>query len=252
MLETLSLLVHAPSKTGKTTLAATCPPPMLMLDADAGGSKFIQARRTVWDPMAEAPPDCDGSWDMCVVNVMDWATVLQAYAWLNTGQHCFRSVVVDSITEIQRKCKANLIGTEQMKIADWGSLLTQMDSVIRGYRDLTLHPVNPVQVVMFVAETRQNKAGKYVPTMQGQIADSLPYWVDICGYLYPQPTADANGQPTGIMRRLLISPNDQFEAGERVQGRLGMVVDEPNVSSMLLAVFPSLQAPAAAAASNQQ
>lgn len=212
-----------------------------MLDADAGGSKFIAARKTYWDPLVGPPPVCDGTWDMCVVQVINWQTVLSAYAWLAAGQCCFTSVVIDSITEIQRKCKDNLVGTEQMKIADWGTLLTQMDRVIRDYRDLTLIPQTNVRVAVFIAETRMNKAGKYVPTMQGQIADSLAYRVDICGYLYVERTVDANGQPNGgLMRRLLITPNDMFEAGERVQGRLGTVVDDPRIDAMMPIIYPEL------------
>lgn len=244
MHETLSLLVHAASKVGKTSMAGTCPAPILLIDADAGGSKFLPLRKRPWDPTAEYPPAPDGTWDMCVVTVRSWQTVLSAYAWLNAGQHQFRSVVLDSITEVQRKCKDNLTGTESMRIQDWGALLTQMDAVICGFRDLTLHQTNPVQVVMLIAETRPHKTtGKFVPTMQGQISDSLPYRVDICGYLFAEPTVDANGQMTGSTRRLLIVPNDRFEAGERVQGRLGSVVDAPpgqlvpNVTDMLSRVY---------------
>lgn len=241
MIETLSVLVHGYSKVGKTTLAATAPPPILALDAE-GGWKFLPMRMIQWDPIQGPPPVWDGTWDVCHVSIRSWDTVGYAYQWLDMGQHNFKSIVIDSITEIQRRLKTNLVGTEAMKMQDWGVLLAKMDGVIRGFRDLTLHPINPVQVAVFVAETRENNKGKMVPKMEGQIATSLPYWTDLVGWLFVQDVADANGQLTGDKaRRLLIGPNDNYEAGERVQGRLPMYVDYPNIWRMLLDVYPSLQ-----------
>lgn len=244
MLETLSILIHGDSKVGKTTLAATSPVPILALDAE-GGWKFLQVRRVDWDPALTPPPAYDGTWDVCHVTIRSWQTILQVYQWLASGQHTFRSLVLDSITEMQRRLMTNLVGSEQMKRDDWGKLLREMDKVIRDMRDLTSHPTNPLQVVVFVSESRANKEGtKKVPTMQGQIVDSLPYWVDICGYLSVENVVDANGQFTGQQaRRLLTRKNENFEAGERVQGRLPMYVDYPNITQMLIDVYPSLQQP---------
>jgi hypothetical protein len=88
MLETLSILIHADSKVGKTTLAATAPPPLLILDAE-GGSKFLPIRKHVWDPKAGGPPAHDGTWDACVVIVRDFETIRMVYQWLQSGQHQF-------------------------------------------------------------------------------------------------------------------------------------------------------------------
>lgn len=235
--EVLSFLVHASSKVGKTTLAGTCPKPLLLLDAE-GGSKFLPYSRITWDPM-QPPPAYDGTWEICVVHVHHFETLALVYQWLITGQHQFQSVCIDSITEVQRRCKENLVGTEQMKIQDWGTLLTKMEHLIRSYRDLTLHPQHPIQVAMFIAETRMVE-GKWRPYMQGALATSLPYLVDVLGYLFVvdvpnelDPTAAPIKQ-----RQLLVSPDPTFEAGERVQGRLGTVVAEPNVATMVEMVYP--------------
>lgn len=249
MIESLSILIHAHSKVGKTTLAATSPPPVLILDAE-GGSKFLRRAEaltamygrpinmTQWDPATGGPPLYDGTWDVCVVTINAWQTVTQVYQWLLQANHHFRSLVVDSITEIQRRCKQNLTGQEQMKIQDWGALLMQMDAVIRGLRDLTLHPTHPLAVVVFIAETRQAaNGGKWRPYMQGQIEVALPYWMDVVGYLYIDQTPDANGQMTGTVRRLLVTQHPLYEAGERVQGALGQWVDNPNISQMYNTIF---------------
>lgn len=244
MIETLSILIHGATKVGKSTLAATSPVPILVLDAE-GGWKFMPLRRVDWDPNYP-PPAYDGTWDVCHVTVRSWDTVLKAFQWLQSGQHQFRSLVLDSITEMQRRLMTNLVGTEALQMRDWGKLLTQMDAAIRGMRDLTMHPTNPLQVVVFIAESRDNKNGtKIVPTMQGQISNSLSYWMDIVGYLLVEDVVDANNQFTGQQaRRLWTRPNPMYEAGERVQGRLPAIVDYPNITQMLVDVYPSLQQPA--------
>lgn len=225
----ISMLIHGLSKRGKSSLASTAPKPVLVLDAE-GSWRFIPGRIRYWDPMAETPPMWDGTWDICVVHITEWSQVAMVYGYLTQWvQLPFVSVVIDSITEIQRRCKANLKGTEAMKIQDWGVLLSVMDATIRGFRDLCLMPQLNVRCVVFVSETMESQQGRLVPAMQGQIARSLPYWVDICGYLYVDWDRDANGQATREVRRFWITPHAQYEAGERVQGRLGafLTVEKP-------------------------
>ena len=249
----LSVLVHSHSKTGKSTLGATAPLPIVIFDAEGGtkflpGSEFLASvygrpfQIVYWDP-AQPPPVYDGTWDAAVVTINKWDDMVRAAQWLASGQHHFTSIVVDSITEIQRRLKKNMVGTEQMKMQDWGQLLTVMDDVIRGLRDLTIDPFNPIRVAVFIAETRQNQQGKYVPYMQGQIATSLPYWMDCVGWLFVEMAADAQGQPTVPVRKLLVAQHPQYEAGERVQGLVGPVIDDPRIYAIVDAVYPHYQPP---------
>lgn len=224
---------------------------MCVLDAE-GGWRFISEagfktgkplRKTMWNPAQGPPPRYDGTWDVAIVSVNNWTTLTQAYTWLVQAPHDFRSLTFDSITEAQRRLKKNLVGTEQMKIQHWGQLLVQMDDLIRGMRDLVLMPNTTLQVVTFIAETAK-RDDKWRPTMQGQIRDSLPYFMDVVGYLYrdPVPVLNGNGQPTGEVNKImkmLISQDlvPSIEAGERVQGLLGDVITEPNISKMLTDIF---------------
>jgi hypothetical protein len=224
---------------------------MCVLDAE-GGWRFIteagyQSKKPIikkmWDPRQGPPPRYDGTWNVVVVTVNDWATLTTAYGWLLSAPHDFRSLTFDSITEAQRRLKKSLVGTEQMKIQHWGQLLVQMDDLIRGMRDLVLMPNTPLQVVTFIAETAM-KNNKWRPHMQGQIGDALPYFMDIVGYYYREVTQpqDANGQPTGEAvknLKLLISQDvaPNIEAGERVQGKLGDIIINPNITQMLIDIF---------------
>jgi hypothetical protein len=243
--EVLSMLLHADSKEGKSTLTSTAPLPILVLDAE-GSWKFIDEvgfksgiplRKLDWDPTCEPVPRHDGMWDVIRVSVSSWQTMIAVYQALTQQEHDFRSIVLDSITEVQRRCKQNIKGTAQMQIQQWGMLLDQMDGLIRGFRDLA-HLDNPIRCVVFVAETKFEE-GKWRPFMQGQIRYTMPYWVDICGYLYTELTP--SGEEMLKTKKLLIGAgvNPAYIAGERVQGRLPDTVTDPNISAMLAAVYPS-------------
>lgn len=237
MNRSLSVLVHSDTKVGKSTFGATAPRPMLLIDAEAA-HRFIPGTKVFWDPMTEAPPE-PGDWDICVVIVREYTHMVRSFEWLVSGKHQFKSVVIDSITEIQTKCKDTLTSSGRMTIQLWGDLLTHMERLVRGFRDLTEHPTNPLEAVVLTAMTTQ-RDGKWRPYVQGQLMTKMPYFLDVIGYLYIQdvPNEDPT-QPPAKVRKMLVVPHPQFEAGERVQGRLGDVIDNPSVTGMLEAVFGS-------------
>ncbi len=243
--QVLSMLIHADSKEGKSTLTSTAPTPHLVLDAE-GSWKFIDERgfksglplrKKNWNPLNEPMPRFDDTWDVIRVHVDSWLTLQQTYVHLTQSEHDFVSLTLDSVTEAQRRCKANIRGNGPMQIQQWGQLLDQMDGLIRGFRDLMFLP-NTLRVVTFIAETVM-KEGKWRPFMQGQIRDTMPYWVDICGYLFTELQPD--GEQTRKVKKLLVGAgvNPAYIAGERVQGRLPDIIDNPNIQSMMDAVYPN-------------
>ena len=233
----ISIIVHADTKVGKSTFANTAPAPRLILDAEAA-YRFLPGKKVFWDPMRDAPPEYDGSWETCVAIVREYSVMVRAYEWLNSGQHPFVSVVVDSISEIQKRCKDQMRSLdEQMDMRKWGALLDHMEWLVRGLRDLTEHPTKPIQAIILTAMT-SNREGKWRPYVQGQLSVTMPYFLDVIGYLYKQDVASEDpSQPAKRVRRLLTANHPQFEAGERVQGRLPDVLDNPTVPMILDMVF---------------
>lgn len=210
-----------------------------MLDVE-GGHRFLPINVKYWDPLREAPPLADGTWDTCVVVVRNYDDVLKAYETLRTGQHQFKSLIIDSISELQVKLMDKLAGTEQMKMQQWGEILRHMGGFLRDIRDLTSHPTAPLEAIILTAMAKQDKDGRYHPYLQGQLAVQMPYFYDLLGALvvethpHPDPT-----QPPYSVRRLYLGDNPQFEAKERVQGRLGTIVEQEdlNIEKMLDKVY---------------
>lgn len=242
----LSILIHADTKVGKSTFANTAPAPRLLIDSEAA-HRFLPGRKVYWDPTRDAPPVYDGTWDTCVVVVRDYSAMTSAMAWLDSGQHTFESVVVDSISEIQKKMKDQITGgSGEMDQRKWGEILTHMEALIRRMRDLTEHPTRPLTAIVLTAMTEQ-RDGKWRPYVQGQLRTTLPYFIDIVGYAFVQelPPPDPSQPSPGKIRRMLTQPHPLYEAGERVQGRIPEYVDGElfNVEQILNAVFGSVENP---------
>jgi hypothetical protein len=197
------------------------------------GARFLQSKKIAWNPMMESPPEYDGTWETCVVVCRDYQTFLKTYEWLNSGQHPFRSVSIDSVTELQVRVKDTLTPTGRMERDLWGELLIHMERTIRQFRDLTEHPIRPLEALVLTSMTIL-RDGKWRPYVQGALATKMPYFLDVIGYLYVDhiPAEDPTQPPTPI-RRLLTANSDMFEAGERVQGRLPGIVDNPRIDTML-------------------
>lgn len=222
----LTVLVHGFSGAGKSTFAATAPGPVLILDAESGSDWFDEV--VYWNPTTEKPPENDGTWRYCVVQVLDYESVVRAYEWLASGDHPFASVVLDSVSEIQQRCVDSIAGANQMRTQDWGELLRTVAGQIRKFRDLKSHPTNPLWAVVFVCMTDRDAAGKQVPLVQGKLRSFLPYYVDACGWLYVDTDDFGNEH-----RHLLIGPDPLYEAKERMGGRLPKIILDPDIKSML-------------------
>jgi hypothetical protein len=128
-----------------------------------------------------------------------------------------------------------MAGTNAMSQQMWGDLLRQMSALVRAFRDLVTHPTNPLNAVLLITMTREQN-GKRVPYVQGQLATTLPYYIDIVGY-YTMHTTD-DGTP---VRRLWVQPHPLFEAGDRT-GLLGQAVDNPNITSLLNTIHEGVTA----------
>jgi hypothetical protein len=224
-----SVLVFGPSKAGKTFFVASGPPPVLLLDAE-GGSRFLPMRKVVWsNPMME-PPDMSDA-EVCVCYVRDFSTLENVFGWLHAGKHPFKTVAIDSISEAQQRCVDAIAGQNQMTTPDWGKLLRSISSLVRQFRDLLIHPINPLDCVAFTAMEKITQEGMHVPYLQGQIANVLAYYLDIVVYLRAAPNED-----TGTLeRKLLTKPHPLFAAGDRTNRLPNVIVDATLTDVLALA-----------------
>lgn len=232
----LSVLIHASAKQGKSSLSVTAPAPRVYCDVESA-ARFLEAEGRIkpvkWDPSNKNPPPVyDGTWDTAVVATRDFETVEAVYKVLNSGDHPFNSLIIDSISELQFRYVDNLTGRQQPTMQQWGGTYRDVGGFVRDIRDLTMHPIKPLEAVVVVAMTRQID-GKYVPWAQGQLQTVLPFLLDATTYLYVDNDPNT-GQP---VRMLLTQPTGQFEAGNRIGNKWPIVIAEPNITKMIDDVF---------------
>lgn len=237
----MSVLVHGEAKSGKSTFAVTAPAPRLLFDVESA-ARFLSARKIIlpkhWNPQTEAPPQPDGTWDTVIVNTKTWADVSQGFKWLESGEHSFASVIIDSVTELQVRFIENLVGRAQLTQQQWGDAFRVVSGLVRDLRDLTEPDsgIRPIEAVVFTAMTREYN-GTYKAYVAGQLVTMLPYLVDLVGYIWSETVInDLTGEPYKV-NRLLTNRTAQFEAGERLGGALADVIDYPNIVTMLDTVF---------------
>lgn len=220
----LTMVVHGESGTGKTWLANTSPSPRLIIDAE-GGTTWTQGKKVYWDVQKGTPPPTTE--ETCIATIKSFQSLGTILSWLQSGKHPFRSVVIDSLTEVQKRCLDNITGVEAADQRAWGEVLRKMEGLVRSFRDLTIsNGIPTLDTVVFVAGS-QLKDGITRPHLQGQLGNTLPYFVDAVGYLYLQQDEDGN-----IVRKLLLQPVGGFSAKDRT-GQFGQVITNPNIADML-------------------
>lgn len=251
----ISAILHGDSKAGKSRAAYTIPAPRLLLDAEAA-HRWLPGNKVFWDPITEAPPirgqgrisSNDPTvyaidWETCVVIVRNWATFVRAYEWLNSGQHPFISVMIDSITEIQVKIKEDVTGgnlEQKLQFDGWDKLLVRMEVLCRNFRDLTEHPTHPLAAVVITAMT-ELRDGKWRPYIQGSGSKKLPYFFDLIGYVYREKVVDPYDPtvPPRVAHRVLTGYDDNIIAGERIGGLIPPIMEDLNFSQILALAFPA-------------
>jgi AAA domain-containing protein len=242
----LAICLQGEPGTGKSWLGASAPAYRLVLDAE-GGSRFAPGVKTYWN--TQKPPPVPGmgyakpgqqdtdqnpllelDWRTCIVQLNDFAQVKLALDWLESGQHPFRSVIIDSITEMQKRVIDQTSGINQPTQQDWGEVLRVTEDLVRRLRDLQWHPINPLECIVLIALTHLRDS-KFRPFVKGQLELTLPGFVDVVGYLYVEPDADQQ-----LKRKMLIAPLGDFDAKDRTHAltvTYGPVIEDPNLETML-------------------
>lgn len=233
----LRILVHGESGVGKSTFGCSGPLPRLITDVE-NSSQFLEQVQVTWNPLTERPPEWDGSWELCVVKMKNWDIAEATLNWLRSGQHPFRSVSVDSISELQVKLRESIQTGDEMKIQHWGKLLQNMGGYLRGLRDIVGDEENPshIETMTLVSTSIINEKGTLKPYLQGQIATQVPYLFDVTGYLYVDMLPNPQTGALEEKRVLFTGKHPMYEAKSRI-ARLPQTIIDPTLDLVMDYVF---------------
>lgn len=149
----------------------------------------------------------------------------------------YRTVIIDSLTELEAYCFNQLLGItdttrldEDPQSAEWTEYKknhTMMLRVVRAFRDLPMH------VIFTAAEQFQqdeSKRYKYSPDLTGKLSKKIQGFMDMVGYL----AIGKDGETT--IRRLYVSPSPtgKYDAKHRYQAFKGEFFLNPTIKSILV------------------
>ena len=192
----LKILVHGPPGAGKTRLCATTGEleHTLIIRAEGG---LLSIRE----------------WDIDVVQVTSIREVYEVYEFLKKGEHHYRWVCLDSISEIAEV----VLQGEKLRSRDarraYGEMADTVFDLLRGFRNLPFH------VVMIAKQGREEMEGRtlFAPMLPGrQLTLNIAYLFDEVFALRVEQNSE------GVLKRVLQTGKSRsYEAKDR-SGKLEM------------------------------
>jgi len=149
--------------------------PVLFVDVE-GGTLTLRSKY----------PECD------VVRINTWHDLQKVYDDLYAGKSGYKTVVLDSLTEMQKFSMYGIMDDLLKKEADrdpdipsireWGKNIEQMRKMVRAFRDL---PMNVLFTALDMAD-RDNRTGVTTikPSLSGKLSNEVAGFVDIVLYMY--------------------------------------------------------------------
>lgn len=209
----LAALFYGRAGSGKTTLAATFPKPLLILDIREKGTDSVS--------------EVEG---VDVIQVSSWDEFEEIYWYLVSPQNKYKTVVTDAISQLQDLAVEKAL-QEDGKTHDliskrqWGVAAGKMKTWILNYRDLVDHGINTV----FLAHTRTSKVDEdgdedelmptIGPAVMPSVASVLTACVKLIGYTFKRETIKKS--PSGKMNRrvdycLMVGPHSVYDTKVRL------------------------------------
>lgn len=217
----INMIIYGDPGAGKTVLAGSADAvpemrPVIFIDVE-GGTFSLRERYP----------------DVNVVRVQNWKDMQSVYDALLQTDHGYKTVVLDSLTEIQKFSMYNIMKRVVAENSDrdpdipsmreWGKNIEQLRLLVRAFRDLPMHTI-------FTALAKTDKdsktgASRTKPYMSGKLADEVAAFVDIVGYQYIK-VVDSN-----LKRFLLTSSHETFVAKDR-SDNLPQTIEEPTMGKI--------------------
>lgn len=153
----------------------------------------------------------------------------------------YRTVILDSLTEIESYCMYSLLNIAVDKIADENIDVAQFAEfrkqgemvklLVRAFRDL---PMNVIFVCAEAYSQDERKAYHYSPAMTGKLASQIQGFMDVVGWLVVGPPTEGQEAP----RRLYVQPvggGPKFDAKNRLASVKESFFDNPTMRDILSA-----------------
>lgn len=217
----VNLLVYGESGIGKTRFAGSSDeiPDMrrtLLIDVE-GGTLTLR----------DLYPEVES------VRVKSWAEMQAVYDALFAGQHDFTTIIVDSLTEVQKMSMDGIMrklveefeerSAEVPGLREWNINLEQTRKFVRAFRDL---PMNTIFTALVKADKNpRTGALKRKPSLSGKLADEVAGFLDIVVYLYAKEIDGEN-------KRILLCGQTEDTVAKDRSNKLPMTIEDPTMAKL--------------------
>ena len=147
----------------------------------------------------------------------------------------YRTVILDSLTEIEAYCMYQLLGVSDMfkldddipaaQFAEYKKNLHKMLMTVRKFRDL---PMNVIMTCARQYTQDETKRMLFSPRLTGQLSSAVQGFMDVVGYLQM-----GQGEEGKLERRLCVQPNPRFAAKCRFSRFKKEYFVNPTIQSIL-------------------
>lgn len=234
----LNILIYGDSGVGKTVLAGSADQvpsmrPVLVVDMEAG----TESLRYTY-------PEVD------IVRPTNWAQMNEVYEALWSGNHGYKTVVLDSLTEIQ---KFNMYSILQRLVREvdperdpdvpgmyeWGKNTEQIRKFVRAFRDLEIHTI----FTALMKTDKDPRSGTLIkkPSLSGKLADEVAAFLDIVGHMYVKlvPREDGGTEESKEAKRLLLCQAIEGTIAKDRTASLPLVMEEPSMKKLFDCMYTS-------------
>lgn len=228
----INMMIYGDPGVGKTVLAGSSSSvddmaPVLIIDVEGGTYSLTSFY-----------PEVD------VVRVKSVADLLRVYQALTTDEHGYRTIVLDSLSEINKMVMGDIMRAvveedderdpDVPSIREWGKLGEQVRRIVRRFRDLDMHVI-----FTCLADETTDKRGKKTmyPMLNGKLKKEVAGFMDIVVFMYAkQVRINAEGQidpeaDEAKHRFVLSSGTDEFVCKDR-SARLPEIMLDPDMRTI--------------------
>lgn len=228
----INMMIYGDPGVGKTVLAGSASvvedmSPVLIIDVEGGTYSLTSFF-----------PEVD------VVRVKSIAELLAVYKALTVEEHGYRTVVLDSLSEINKMVMNDIMRAvveedderdpDVPSIREWGKLGEQMRRIVRRFRDLDTHVI----FTCLTDETTDKRGKKTMyPMLNGKLKKEVAGFMDIVVFMYAKLVrVNAQGEidpdaDEAKHRFVLSSGTDEYVCKDR-SARLPEIMLDPDMRNI--------------------